>query len=49
MITTSIEYGEMANILSGKRASIFATVTITIYLMGVVISKCILAGRFIIM
>jgi hypothetical protein len=39
----------MTNLLSGKRASIFSTVIITIYLMGVVISKCILAGKLIIM
>lgn len=31
--------------LAGKSASIFTTVVITIYLMGVAISKCILAGN----
>ena len=31
--------------LSGKRASIFTITIITIYLMGVTISKCILAGK----
>lgn len=35
----------MSYILSGKRASIFTITIITIYLMGVTISKCILAGK----
>ena len=35
----------MSMLLSGKRASIFTITIITIYLMGVTISKCILAGK----
>lgn len=35
----------MTLLLSGKRASIFTIIIITTYLMGVTISKCILAGK----
>jgi amino acid permease len=43
-IEEPIEIGEMASILSGRKAEIFATIILTLYLLGVIISKCIMTG-----
>jgi amino acid permease len=44
-IRGSIETGEMALIVAGKKAEVFVTVMLTLYMLGVVISKCIMTSK----
>lgn len=34
----------MAELVSGRKAEIFAIVVLTLYMLGVIISKCIMTG-----
>ncbi|KRX01663.1 hypothetical protein PPERSA_03747 [Pseudocohnilembus persalinus] len=44
-LTNKYEYGEMGSVILGNSGNVFITLIITIYLIGILIAKCISTGK----